>query len=183
MNPALRRFGLCASLLLGVAVRAETKLAATSPFLPPEGAGGAGAAENTPLELRGILRDDEGYRFSIFDPVKKSGQWVRLNEPGHDFVVRTHDVSRDAVTLDFQGRTLNLTLRSAKVVGLTPSRTMMSGVDARSPGGPVPANGAPGVGPIPKPSTPEEQARFNRAVEEINRRRAARERGVTPVPK
>jgi hypothetical protein len=181
MNLAVRHLSLCAGLLLGVGARAETKLAATSPFLPPDGAAAASAGENTPLELRGILRDGDGYRFSIFDPARKSGQWVRLNEPGHDFTVKAHDVAHDSVTLDFQGRVLTLPLHSAKVVGLTPAAQVTLGGGQFS--GPMPTNGGTGVGPVPRPTTPEDAARFNRAVEEINRRRAARERGMTPAPK
>jgi len=179
MTPFARSLGLCAGLLLAMGARADTKLAATSPFLPPDGAGATAGAENTPLELRGILRDGDGYRFSIFDPAKKSGQWVKLNEPGHDFVVKTHDLAHDTVTLDFQGRVLTLPLHSAKVVGLAP--TEPESASLRGPM-PRPGNGG-GVGPMPKPSTPEEAARFNRAVEEINRRRAARGQGMAPAPK
>ena len=166
---------LALGLVLGLAARADTTLAPASPFLPPEGAGAA-AAENQPLELRGIMFDGAGYRFSVYDPTRHSGQWVRLNEPGHDFTVKTHDQARDAVTVDFQGRVMTLVLHTAKVVGLTlpeptagPRPTM---------GGP----GAPGTGPVAKPASPEEAARFNRAVEEINRRRALRERNPGPIP-
>lgn len=163
--------GLLASLLLGLVARADTTLAPSSPFAPA--AGSAAAAENQPLELRGIMMDGAGYRFSVFDPVRKTGQWVRLNEPGHDFTVRTHDVARDTVTLDFQGRVLTLSLHTAKVVAVAVPE---------APAGPRPTGASPGFGPVPKPPTPEEAARFNRAVEEINRRRALREKSPGPVP-
>ena len=178
MIPFARSLGLCAGLLLAVGARADTKLAATSPFLPPDGAAAAAGAENTPLELRGILRDGDGYRFSIFDPAKKSGQWVKLNEPGHDFVVKAHDLAHDTVTLDFQGRVLTLPLHSAKVVGLA-----LPEPESASLRGPMPRPGnGVGVGPVPHASTPEEAARFNRAVEEINRRRDTREHGMPQPP-
>lgn len=175
MTKSLRFLGLLAGLAGGLAARAEPTLAPSSPFLPPDASAAAGSAENTPLELRGILRDGDGYRYSIFDPAKKSGQWVRLNEPGHDFTVRTHDVARDTVTLDYQGRVLTLPLHTAKVMGLTVAETS-AGV------GPRPTPGATGVGPVPKPPSPEEAARYNRAIEEINRRRALREKGPGAMP-
>lgn len=175
MTPPARRLCLCAALALAPLLRAEPKLADASPFLPADGAGAA-AAESTPLELRGIMQDGDGYRFSIYDPVKKSGQWVRLNEPGHDFTVKTHDVAGDAVTLDFQGRTLTLALHAAKVVALAPPAAPAADT-GQYPAGPHPA------GIRGRPATPEEQARFNRAVEEIARRRAAREHGTPPAPK
>ena len=174
MTKSARSLGLLAALgfALGLVARADTTLAPTSPFLPPDGASAA-AAENQPLELRGIMFDGGGYRFSIYDPARHTGQWVRLNEPGRDFTVRTHDAVRDAITVDFQGRVMTLTLHTAKVVGLTlPDPTA----------GPRPTAAAPGGGPVPKTATPEEAARFNRAVEEINRRRALREKGQYPMP-
>ena len=176
MPKSVRFLGLLAGLAWSLAARAEPALAPSSPFLPPEASAAAGSAENTPLELRGILRDGDGYRFSIFDPAKKSGQWVRLNEPGHDFTVRAHDVAHDTVTLDYQGRVLTLPLHTAKVMGLT-----VAAADSAATG-PRPIPGAAGVGPVPKPPSPEEAARYNRAVEEINRRRALREKGPVPMP-
>ena len=174
MTHPLRPLRLLAGLALALAARADTTLAPNSPFAPPDGAA-AVAAENQPLELRGIMQDGGGYRFSVYDPAKKSGQWVRLNEPGHDFTVRTHDAARDTITLDYQGRVLTLPLHSAKVVGVAvPEPSTV----------PVPRlmNGQPGVGPQPKPNSPEEAMRFNRAVEEINRRRALREKSPGPMP-
>lgn len=170
MTKSFCLLGLLAGLAPGLAARADAALAANSPFAPPEGAT-AVAADNQPLELRGILADGEGYRFSIYDPVKKSGQWVRLNEPGHDFTVKTHDVGRDTITLDYQGRRLTLPLRAGKVVAVSEMSR-----------GPRPAPGGSGLGPVPKAATAEESARFNRAVEEINRRRALREKGPLPTP-
>jgi hypothetical protein len=170
MTKSLHHLGLLASLMLGLVARADTTLAPSSPFAPAAGSNAA-AAENQPLELRGIMLDGGAYRFSVFDPAKKSGQWVRLNESGHDFTVRTHDVARDTVTVDFQGRSLTLALRTAKVAAVAVPE---------SPTGPRPTGGGLGAGPVPRPPTPEESARFNRAVEEINRRRALREK--TPIP-
>ncbi len=161
----------------GLAAPAAVSLAPSSPFLPADAAQAAGTAEATPLELRGILADAGGYRFSIYDPARHTGQWVRLNEPGHDFTVRTHDVARDTVTLDYQGRVLTLPLRTAKVTGLAVAQA------APEPaGGPRPTPGPMGAGPVPRPPTPEETARYNRAVEEIARRRALREKGPMPMP-
>jgi hypothetical protein len=181
MTSLLRCIGLLAGLGLvaGPAARGGTSLTAKSPFLPANAAVDPGSAEATPLELRGILADAGGYRFSIYDPARHTGQWVRLNEPGHDFTVRTHDVARDTVTLDYQGRVLTLPLRTAKVTGLAVTEPA-----AGTATGPRPTAGAPGFGsgPVPRPPTPEETARYNRAVEEIARRRALREKGPVPLP-
>jgi hypothetical protein len=164
MLPVARSFlamlGLGAALQAGA--QASNTLAPTSPFLPPASAA-ATPAENTPLELRGIMVDEGGYRFSVFDPVRHTGTWARLNEAGHDFVIRGHDVARDIVTLDYQGRVLTLPLRTAKVVN--------------APAVPVAANAGPGQNPpvVLNPTPADEVARFNRVKEEIARRRALRE--------
>jgi len=182
MIRSLCRIGLLAGLGLapGLAAPAAASLSPKSPFLPADASQVTGSAEAIPLELRGILADAEGYRFSIFDPARHTGQWVRLNEPGHEFTVRTHDVARDTVTLDYQGRVLTLPLRTAKVTGLAVAQP------AAEPAGggprPIPGPAGAGAGPVPRPPTPEETARYNRAVEEIARRRALREKGPMPVP-
>ena len=174
MAPPLRLFGLFGLFALATTslVRAQPALAATSPFLPPDGSSGT-ATENNPLELRGIMMDGSGYRFSIYDPVKKVGQWVRLNEGGRDFTVKAHNVGGDSVSVEYQGRILNLPLHSAKVVGVAVA-------DVTS--GPKPNPVVMGGGPVPHPPTPEEQERYKRAVEEINRRRAARGKESGPLP-
>lgn len=158
-------------LILGPGVRAASSLAPSSPFLPPAAAGGV-AAENTPLELRGILVDAGGYRFNVFDPARHAGTWARLLEPGYDFVIRTHDVDRDQITLDYQGRVLTLPLHSAKVL-------------AAAPAGAGAAGATPGPGrnfPVVLNPTPaDEAARFNRVKEEIARRRALREQNNPPA--
>ena len=184
MTPSARHLGLFAGLSLALVVRADPSLAARSPFLPPDQSGSAVATENTPLELRGIMGDTSGYKFSIYDPAKKSGQWVKLNEAGHDFTVKAHDVVRDTISLDYQGRMLTLPLHSAKVVSVAVSEPPPPSMATNEPR-PIRMGGG-GLGPQPKPSSPEEAARYNRAIEEISRRRAAREKssqGPMVMPK
>jgi hypothetical protein len=152
-----------------LAARAQTTLVATSPFLPPGGSAATSVAENTPLELRGILQDTGGYRFSIYDPVRHTGQWVRVDEPGHEFVVKAHDIAHDTITLNFQGRVMTLPLHTAKVVGVT----------VADPGsGPRPTQVGGGPVPMPVPVSPEDAERYNRAREEMARRRAVREQAA-----
>jgi hypothetical protein len=173
MTRSVRHTLLLAGFGIALAARAETTLVAASPFLPPGGSAPAGAAENTPLELRGILVDAGGYRFSIYDPVRHTGQWVRLDEPGHEFVVKAHDVAHDAITLSFQGRVMTLPLHTAKVVGVTVA-------DPGSGPRPTPVGLGAGPVPMPVPMSAEESERYNRAREEIARRRAVREQTATP---
>ncbi len=156
-------------LALGWHARAADALAPSSPFLPPSAAGTT-VAENTPLELRGILVDEGGYRFSVFDPVRHTGTWARLNETGHDFVIKAYDTARDLVTLDYQGRILTVPLRTAKVGAVAQPAAPMAG----GPG----ATGQAVLNPTPG----DEVARFNRVKEEIARRRALREQAGNTTP-
>jgi len=89
-------------------------ISTVSPFLPQSGAAGA-VTDNSPIELRGILAIPGGSLFGLYDPVKKQGGWVKLNEAGRDFTVRTYDAANDAVTVEYQGRVLSLALKSSKI--------------------------------------------------------------------
>jgi hypothetical protein len=97
---------------------AASNLLESSPFLPPSSAGGAAAKETAPLELRSILKTGDDYEFSLYDTVKKQSTWARLNEPGHDFVVKAYDTEKETVTIEHQNRTYRLTLKEAKIVPL-----------------------------------------------------------------
>lgn len=154
---------VCLSVLLGLAARAAGGPAA-SPFLPAASANAAAAATpDSPLELRGITADGDAYRFSIYDSAKKSSVWARLNEAGREFVIKSHDVSRDTITVEQQGRLLTLTLKAAKV--------------ASAPaGGPRPGAATPVGGPVVLNPTPaDEQRRLEAVATEVRRRRALRE--------
>ncbi len=180
MSPFRRRILLAGLLLGGAGLRAE--LASTSPFVP-QGATGLAATADNPLELRGVMAEGQQLKFSIFDPAKKSGTWVGLNEPGHDFAVKKYDENNDTVILDYQGRTLNLTLRAAKVASSGAAVPPMPAV------GPV---GAPPVAVAPNPVTRNVVANPTPATEaarladwqaEIQRRRElrAQQAATTPV--
>jgi hypothetical protein len=89
-------------------------ISTVSPFLPQSGSSAA-VTENSPIELRGILAIPGGSLFGLFDPVKKQGGWVKLNEDGRDFTVRSYDAANDAVTVEYQGRVLSLALKTSKI--------------------------------------------------------------------
>lgn len=140
-----------------------------SPFMP-EGGGSATAAptENAPLELRGIVSTKGGYLFGLYDPTKRQSLWVRQNEPGAEFTVRSHDVSSDTVTVDYQGRTLTLALKSAKVesLGPVPNPSM-----ANMPRPPM--QNQPQMGMTP--SAADEARRLEGVAAEVRRRRMLRQ--------
>ncbi len=161
---------LSASAALGCAGLARGDLAPTSPFLPANStmAGGAQAGPAGPVELRGIMSTAQGVAYCIYDTAKKTSEWVGLNEAGNDFVVKSADPANDAVTVDFQGRSLRLVLRTSKVA---------SAGAAGGPGGPsaMPGASAPVV---LNPNPADEQRRLDAVAQEVRRRRMEREKAV-----
>ncbi|HMD61612.1 MAG TPA: hypothetical protein VKG78_09280 [Opitutaceae bacterium] len=170
---------LSATVALACAVPLRADLAQASPFLPPPGsaAPGAQAGPSGPVELRGIMSTPAGAAYCIYDTAKKTSAWVGLNEAGNDFVVKAADPDSDSVTVDFQGRSLRLVLRTAKVASAGAGGSGVA--PAASPSSPVVLN----------PSAADEQRRLDAVSQEVRRRRlerekaaqAARDTGQAPV--
>lgn len=160
-----------------VASAAEPDLAAGSPFLPPRGAAAAVAApEPTTLELKGIIRESDGtLKFAIHNTAKKNSVWVKANETGHGFVVKSHrgTGSQQQVTIEHQGRTLALEMKTPKIAsaGNVPMAGSM----------PVPQ---PTMQNAAAPTSAEEARRLENVAAEVARRRALRNQasGAQPPP-
>jgi hypothetical protein len=171
----------CLWLALGLAgiLRAAPPIASRSPFLPPENApvekNEAGAAA---LEFRGFVDVGGGKQFRLFDPAKKQGAWVRLNERSPEFeaVIRQHNENEESVSVELQGRTVTLTMRKAKILA--------DAAAAAPPPGVAPAGPAITVTPavtqtvMVNPSPADEQRRLEAVAAEVNRRRALREQAM-----
>jgi hypothetical protein len=160
---------LSASVAAGWAGVLRADLAPSSPFLPANSAAaGAQAGPAGPVELRGIMATSQGVAYCIYDTAKKTSAWVGLNEGGNDFVVKSADPASDSVTVDFQGRSLRLVLRTAKVA-------------SAGAGGAGVAPGAPAAVPSPvvlNPTPADEQRRLDAVAQEVRRRRMERERAA-----
>ncbi|HEU5081274.1 MAG TPA: hypothetical protein VFT72_18825 [Opitutaceae bacterium] len=150
-----------------------------SPFMSDSGATTAAPTENAPLELRGIVTTKSGPLFGLYDPTKKQSVWAGLNEQGSDFTVRSYDANNDIVTVDYQGRTLNLPLKAAKVesLGAIPNPALVGNMNR------------PGQPPSPAlTASPQDEARRLEGVAaEVRRRRmmrqaAAQQNGAGPQP-
>jgi len=155
---------------MGLAGALRADLAPASPFMPPNSgavaAGAAGAAG--PIELRGLMPTADGVAYCIYDTAKKKSVWVGLNETGHDFVVRSSDAGSDSVKVDYQGKSLRLTLKAPKVASAGPA-------GAPPPPGVPGAIAAPG-GPNQNPG--DEQRRLDAVAQEVRRRRQEREKAA-----
>jgi len=145
----------------------------------------AGAAQDAaPLELRSVLKAGGEYEFSLYDSAKKQSTWARLNEPGHDFVVKAYDPEKDTVTVELRNRTFKLTLKEAKIAQLSTAPGQPPAAVAAGPQ-PVAGRGQPGPTPPGRdqsgaaPALTPEQLRNLQA--DINRRRELR-RQATASP-
>ncbi len=154
-------------VLAGSSLCMAQRLAETSPFLPPVRQQAAPVTENQPLELRGMMGTGESRVFSIYDPATKQSTWVKLNEQGHNFLIREHDESAQTITIDYGGRPLTLKLTEARIAAMT---APTPGPVPLPQGGPVPT----GRNIQPRPPTPEQQRALEQVQAEVARRRAAR---------
>jgi hypothetical protein len=143
-------------------------LASSSPFMPANAAAsGSAAGPSGPIELRGVMSTPDGEAFCIYDTAKKKDVWVGLNESGHDFVVKSSDTSSDSVSVQYQGRSMKLTLRTAKVAS--------AGL-ASNPIVPPQVSGGPPIALNPSPA--DEQKRLDAVAQEVRRRKQEREKAV-----
>jgi len=107
---------------------------------------------------------DGGVACCIYDTAKKTSVWVGINETGYDFVVKSVNAASDSATVFYQGRSMQLDLRTAKVAS---AGSGQSG----TPGNPVVAPNSPQL-----PSVADEQKRLDAVAAEVRRRRLEREK-------
>lgn len=132
---------------------------------------GAGSAANadSPLEFRGVFFDAGEAFFSLYDTSTKHSTWVGLKEPGNPFVVRSYDEAKGTVVVEYQGRTLTVSLKQSKVA---PLPSVVAPAAPIATGAPVNVAVQPGGASAGTP--PNEAARLAQIAEEIRRRRAIR---------
>jgi hypothetical protein len=173
-NTFRRLMNFSRSLLLGLFFAAGSVFAADpsnqNPFAPASGPVVTAPTESSPLELRGIVSSNNGQTvFGVFDPVKRQSSWVRLDETGQDFVVRSHDPARGTVRIEYQGRVIELQLKEAKIE-----------TAAAPPPMPVAMQQPPRPGNMPAPqvatsaNSAEEAKRLEGVAQEVRRRRMMR---------
>jgi hypothetical protein len=156
-----------------VGARAAQPAPGSSPFLPL----GSPTVESAPtsdaqIELRGIVTAGDSTMFSIYDATRHTSYWTKLNDAGHEFVVRSYDAGRDVVSVDFQGRTLTLALKTAKVAAAPVNQPQPSFVQQQQ--APQPIGGPVVLNPTPA----DEQRRLEAIAAEVNRRRMIRQQAM-----
>ncbi len=159
---------LSATLLCGAtAARAVPEsLLRNSPFLPSGNAAPVAAAQNGRLELRGIVSLDGKPRFTIFDTSNNRAVWLAVGESDGGIRAAAYDAAAEAVTVEFEGQSVRLTMKEAQIVNVAVTLPTTAG---------GPAQPAAGVNPAAPPNEREIQERRNRIIEELRRRRALRQ--------
>jgi hypothetical protein len=165
--PLCTHWVLLAAIAAGAGA-ARADLAQTSPFMPSglsdtSAQGGAGG----PIELRGVMSTSQGSEYCIYDTAKKSSAWVALNEAGNAFMVKSADPASDSVMVEYQGRTLKLVLKAAKVASAGP---VVGGLVGN------PSGVAQSV--VLNPTPADEQRRLDAVAAEVRRRRQEREKAA-----
>lgn len=168
--------------LSAVAARAAVPLdglASNSPFMPkPQDTAAAPVAtEGAAVEFRGLIATKDGPLFGLYDRARNQGAWVRENDRGADFVVRSYDKANDMVTVDYQGQKFTLPLSSARIATAAPSAVPAPAAVSvpRSPG-------AAGGQPASTVARAPDPARLESVAAEVRRRRALRQAAASGAP-
>ncbi|HTQ30452.1 MAG TPA: hypothetical protein VMI53_04525 [Opitutaceae bacterium] len=153
--------------------RGATDLTPHSPFMPPGGDGATDAntpPPSSPVELHGIVSTAEGYKFDLYDAANHKDTWVGFNETGKPYVVHSHDIAHNRITVEYQGNEFTLTLPQSKIAPMGAASTMAMPMPMMRP--PTVMGAQPGV--TPAPNAEDERRRIELITEEIRRRRALR---------
>lgn len=172
MNP-LARNALALVCTLAVVERASgavelQNLVDRSPFAPPGQSGAAAApAEQPTLEFRGMVTDQAGTSYSIFDTAANKGRWVRADDNNGPVRVRAFDAASSTLEVEQNGRPVKLALKRATIQAGQPVAAMIP--SAPQPGA-IPAPGAE----IKRPEGAADARRLEAVAAEVRRRRALR---------
>lgn len=170
MRPLLPFALLAATAVAQTTAPSLENLVQNSPFGTATALAQGPGAPAGPVEFRGTFVDRGERYFSILDTASRKAEWVGLNDSGASFLVKAYDADNETITLDYQGRSLSLKLRTAKISALA---TPPPQVAQPTP----PPGGAPNVIPAVNPGAPgaTEAQRLAQVAEEIRRRRALRQ--------
>lgn len=159
------------------------QVAAKSPFMPPAGAAPAATATtDAPIEFRGLMEMGGAVQFRLYDPARKAGGWVKLNERNAELEVLAtkHDPAGETLTVDYKGRTLTLAMRKPKIVsaGTAPAMPPPPSTTAPPPSPAVNVMPAVTQSVVLNPTPADEQRRLEAVAAEVARRRALREQAT-----
>lgn len=172
--PSQILFAALALAVVGAAEATPESLLRNSPFLPAGNVAAVAAPQNGRLELRGIVALEGKTRFAVFDTANNRSVWLAVGESDSGLRVTAYDATSEAVTVEFEGQSVRLTMKEPQIVNVA--------VNLAGPVAAAPAPGLAGPQPTAGPalSEPEIQERRNRIIEELRRRRALRQTSGQP---
>lgn len=175
MNPLARKvLGLTCvvALCAGNSWAADLQnLVDRSPFAPPGHSGDSSAPqEQAALEFRGMVTDQAGTSYSVYDTTSNKGRWVRADDANSPIRVRGFDAASNTLEIEQNGRQMKLPLKRAVIQAGQPVTAM------------IPATPAPIMNPVPsapgemraKPESGADARRLEAVAAEVRRRRALR---------
>jgi hypothetical protein len=172
-------FSLAAFAAL-TAASASAQQVSVNPFLPPSNVAAGAPTAGAPIEFRGYMEDSGGVRFRLYDPARKTGSWVKLNERDStlDVVAKQFNGGEnETLVVEMQGRTFTLAQRTAKVAS---SGSAVANIPLPSipiaPGANVPPAVTQAV--VVNPTPADEAKRLEAVASEVARRRALREQAA-----
>lgn len=87
-----------------------------SPFSPPGMAVDASAPEPAgTLEFRGLVTDEAGTAYSLFDTSTNKGRWVRADDANGPLRVTGYDAANNVLDVEQNGRALRLSMKRATI--------------------------------------------------------------------
>lgn len=176
---SLSRVAVLGTLVLGVALPLQAQLSATSPFQPPQAAGGAAPTQANPLEFAGYFTSPEGMVYVVRDPAKKTSVFLKANErdPATGVVVKQYNSDQNSLVVEQQGRPLTLEAKKAKIIS---SGAPQMGLPMPVAQPAVATNVTPAVTQtvVLNPTPADEQKRLEAVASEVARRRALREQAA-----
>lgn len=168
--------GLCAT---GLSAADLQTLVDRSPFSPPAGAAATTAAPEVPgtLEFRGIVVDEQGTSYSVFDATASRGYWLREGGDG-PIRFKSYNAQDTQLEVEQNGRPVKLQMKRASIaagapIAIAPPRPASAG--SPQPGGGPAVARAPG-----DPAT--DARRLEAVAAEVRRRRALRNAAATGTP-
>jgi hypothetical protein len=116
-----------------------------------------------------------GNLYGLYDPAKHQSSWVKVNETGNAYTVRSFNASNESISVDYEGRVLTLALKSAKIdtmpASAIPPPLPVAAVVANAQTAPNNVITTPGMNAPPG----SEAKRLEEIAAEVRRRRDARQ--------
>ena len=95
-----------------------------TPFLPrDQSAAAAAAGAGSDIEFRGMMSTKDGTLFGLYDKNSKEAFWLREGASAGNFSISTFDAENESLTIEANGKKINVALASAVIAVARPTAT------------------------------------------------------------